>query len=48
MRAYFQKYINDPTDPIVLTAADTLLQMARKHNDTLMVKLALGARLDYY
>jgi len=48
MRAYYDKYLNDPTDPNVLTAADTLLQMARKDNDELMTKLAMGAKLDYY
>lgn len=45
---YQQKYFNDPTDPIVLTAADTLLQMAIRAKDTVMIKQALGAKLDYY
>lgn len=48
MHAYFEMHFNDPTNPIVLTAADTLLQMAHKLNDTVMTKLALGAKLDYY
>ncbi|WP_455584690.1 tetratricopeptide repeat-containing sensor histidine kinase [Bacteroides sp.] len=47
-RAYYNKYFNDPTDPIVLTASDTLLNMAIKANDTVMTKMALGAKLDYY
>lgn len=48
MHAYYNKYFNDPTDPIVLTASDTLLDMAIRCNDTVMTKMALGAKLDYY
>lgn len=48
MRAYYSKNFNDPTNPIVLTASDTLLRMAIKANDTVMTKMALGAKLDYY
>ena len=48
MRAYYNKYFNDPTNPIVLTASDTLLDMAIRCNDTVMAKIALGAKLDYY
>jgi len=48
VREYHQKHFNDPTDPIVLTAADTLLQMAIGANDAVMIKQALGAKLDYY
>lgn len=48
MRAYYNKNFNDPTNPIVLAASDTLLQMATKANDTIMTKMALGAKLDYY
>ena len=48
LRNYYDKYLSEPTDPIVLTAADTLLQMAIQANDTLMTKLAMGAKLDYY
>lgn len=48
MRAYYEKHFNDPTNPIVLTASDTLLRMAISLNDTLMAKMALGAKLDYY
>lgn len=48
MHAYYEKHFNDPTNPMVLTAADTLLQMAHELNDTVMTKLALGAKLDYY
>ena len=48
MRAYYDKNFNDPTNPIVLTASDTLLDMAIKANDTVMTKMALGAKLDYY
>lgn len=44
----YNKYFNDPTDPIVLTASDTLLNMAIRANDTVMTKIALGAKLDYY
>lgn len=39
---------NDPTDPIVLTASDTLFDMAIRCNDTVMAKIALGAKVDYY
>jgi len=48
MRAYHEKNFNDPTDPLVLTASDTLLDMAIRANDTVMTKMALGAKLDYY
>lgn len=48
MHAYYEKYFNDPTNPIVLTASDTLLNMAIGCNDTVMAKIALGAKLDYY
>lgn len=48
MRAYHTKNFNDPTNPAILKAADTLLLMAAKHNDTLMTKLALGGKIDYY
>lgn len=48
MRAYHNKYFNDPTNPIILKAADTLLYMATKYNDTVMTKLALGGKVDYY
>ena len=48
MRAYYNKYFNDPTNSIVLTASDTLLDMAIMCNDTVMAKIALGAKLDYY
>ena len=43
-----KKHFSDPTDPIVLTASDTLLDMAIRCNDTVMSKIALGAKLDYY
>ena len=48
MRAYYKRYFNDPTDPIVLTASDTLFDMAIRCNDTVMAKIALGAKGDYY
>ena len=48
MHAYYKKHFSDPTDPIVLTASDTLLDMAIRCNDTVMSKIALGAKLDYY
>ena len=48
MRAYYKRYFNDPTDPIVLTASDTLFDMAIRCNDTVMAKIALGANVDYY
>lgn len=32
----------------MLTASDTLLDMAIRCNDTVMSKIALGAKLDYY
>lgn len=48
MYAYYKKHFSDPTDPIVLTASDTLLDMAIRCNDTVMSKIALGAKLDYY
>ena len=48
MHAYYDKHFNDPTNPIVLTASDTLLDMAIRCNDTVMSKIALGAKLDYY
>lgn len=48
MHAYYKKHLSDPTDPIVLTASDTLLDMAIRCNDTVMSKIALGAKLDYY
>lgn len=48
MRAYYKQYFNDPTDPIVLTAPDTLFDMAIRCNDTVMAKIALGAKVDYY
>ena len=48
MRAYYNQYFNDPTDPIVLTASDTLFDMAIRCNDTVMAKIALGAKVDYY
>ena len=48
MRAYYKRYFNDPTDPIVLTASDTLFDMAIRCNDTVMAKIALGAKVDYY
>ena len=48
MRAYYKQYFNDPTDPIVLTASDTLFDMAIRRNDTVMAKIALGAKVDYY
>ena len=48
MRAYYKQYFNDPTDPIVLTASDTLFYMAIRCNDTVMAKIALGAKVDYY
>ena len=47
MHAYYKKHFSDPTDPIVLTASDTLLDMAIRCNDTVMSKIALGAKLDY-
>lgn len=48
MHAYYKKHFSDPTDSIVLTASDTLLDMAIRCNDTVMSKIALGAKLDYY
>ena len=48
IHAYYKKHFSDPTDPIVLTASDTLLDMAIRCNDTVMSKIALGAKLDYY
>lgn len=48
MRAYYKQYFNDPTDPIVLTASDTLFDMAIRCNDTVMAKIALGAKVDYF
>ena len=48
MHAYYKKHFSDPTDPIVLTASDTLLDMAIRCNDTVMSKIAWGAKLDYY
>lgn len=48
MHAYYKKHFSDPTDSIVLTASDTLLNMAIRCNDTVMTKIALGAKLDYY
>ena len=48
MRAYYKQYFNDPTDPIVMTASDTLFDMAIRCNDTVMAKIALGAKVDYY
>lgn len=48
MHAYYKKHFSDPIDPIVLTASDTLLDMAIRCNDTVMSKIALGAKLDYY
>ena len=48
MRAYYKQYFNDPTDPIVLTASDTLFDMAIRCNDTVMAKIALGVKVDYY
>lgn len=48
MRAYYKQYFNDPTDPIALTASDTLFDMAIRCNDTVMAKIALGAKVDYY
>lgn len=48
MRAYYKQYFNDPTDLIVLTASDTLFDMAIRCNDTVMAKIALGAKVDYY
>lgn len=48
MRAYYKQYFNDPTDPIVLTASDTLFDMAIRCNDTVMAKIALGTKVDYY
>lgn len=48
MHAYYKKHFSDPTDPIVLTASDTLLDIAIRCNDTVMSKIALGAKLDYY
>ena len=48
MRAYYKQYFNDPTEPIVLTASDTLFDMAIRCNDTVMAKIALGAKVDYY
>lgn len=48
MHTYYKKHFSDPTDPIVLTASDTLLDMAIRCNDTVMSKIALGAKLDYY
>ena len=48
MRAYYKRYFNDPTDRIVLTASDTLFDMAIRCNDTVMAKIALGAKVDYY
>lgn len=48
MHVYYKKHFSDPTDPIVLTASDTLLDMAIRCNDTVMSKIALGAKLDYY
>lgn len=48
MRAYYKRYFNAPTDPIVLTASDTLFDMAIRCNDTVMAKIALGAKVDYY
>lgn len=48
MHAYYKKHFSDPTDPIVLMASDTLLDMAIRCNDTVMSKIALGAKLDYY
>lgn len=46
--SYYKRYFNDPTDPIVLTASDTLFDMAIRCNDTVMAKIALGAKVDYY
>lgn len=48
MHAYYKQYFNDPTDPIVLAASDTLFDMAIRCNDTVMAKIALGAKVDYY
>lgn len=47
-RDYYNRNFNDPTNPGVLAASDTLLEMAAKANDALLTKLALGAKLDYY
>lgn len=47
-RDYYNRNFNDPTDPSVLAASDTLLDLAAKANDTVMTKFALGAKLDYY
>lgn len=48
LRSYYQKYFNDPLDSIVLTAADTLFDMAQKSNDLLMMKMALAGKMDFY
>lgn len=48
LQEYYDKYFKDPTNPIVLTASDTLLQMAIQCKDTLMQRNALAAKLDYY
>lgn len=48
MEAYYDKSFNNPADPLSLLYADTLLQMARKYNDTLYTKRALRANLDHY
>ena len=48
MHDYYDKHFGNPTDPSTLAYADTLLRMARQHNDTIITKLALGAKLDHY
>ena len=48
MRNLHNKYFNDPTNPEALKTADTLLYLATKYNDTIMIKQALGSKLDYY
>ncbi|MDL2213418.1 hypothetical protein LJC72_09235 [Bacteroides sp. OttesenSCG-928-D19] len=46
--SYYEKYFNDPTDPIVLAAADTLWTIAQQYNNLSMMKKSMGAKLDYY
>jgi len=48
LQEYYDNYLKDPTNPIVLTASDTLMRMAVNCKDTLMQRNALVAKLDYY
>lgn len=48
LKAYHRRFFKDPTNPIVLTASDTLFRMAGQHGDETMKVVALSAKLDYY